>query len=193
MAVKKNKKVKKQRDYIEVPHAIKVLKDNEKKYTIILVIIFMLIITYAGYKVLTIDNSELYSSVNIASNNYSYVSITSSNITLTKNDIKSNEEGFNTNKRIIHIVNNTNKIQKYKIYLKSDYKDKCICGNNLIDKKYIHYSFNDKDVLTLNDDLFVEGNLKKKEKKDIIFNMWISDQVVEDLHFHGHFVLENHD
>ena len=192
MVKKKNKKIK-HRDYIEVPHAIKVLKDNEKKYTIILVIIFMLIISYISYRVLTIDNSDLYNSVNFASNNYSYVSLNSSVITLTKDDIKSNEEGLVSTKRIINIVNNTNKIQKYKIYLKSDYKDKCICGNDLINKNYIHYSIDGREVLSVDDDLFIEGKLNKKEKKDIEFTMWVSNQVIEDLHFHGHFVLENHD
>ena len=192
MVKKKNKKIK-HRDYIEVPHAIKVLKDNEKKYTVILVIIFMLIISYIGYRVLTIDNSDLYSSINIASNNYSYVSLNSSVITLTSDDIKNDEEGKTSSKNIIHIVNNTNKIQKYKIYLKNDYTDKCACGNDLINKNYIHYSIDGKEVLTVKDNLFIEGKLKKKEKKDIKFTMWVSNQVIEDLHFHGHFVLENHD
>lgn len=193
MASKKTKTKKtNHRDYIEVPHFVKVIKDNEKKYTVILVIFFMIIMAIFGYKLLTIDTNE-YENIKIASSNDDYVSLNSSNITLTNKNIISNDLGISNDNYIIHISNNTDKIKKYKIYFVSDYDNECSCGKKLFNKNDIRYSINNKDILTLEDDLlFTEGILKKKESKDITFNMWISDNINkdEDLHYHGHFIIK---
>ena len=177
---------------IEVSHTIKKIKENERKYTIILVIFFMIIIGIVGYNVLTIDNSELYSDIKVASSTNNYLSLSSNNIVLTNKDIISDENGLKNNRYSIHVANNTDRIQKYKVYFISDYKDICKCNNKIFNKNSIHYSINKKDVLTLKDDLFVEGILKKGEEETIEFNMWISEdkKIEEELHFHGHFIIK---
>ncbi len=176
---------------IEVSHTIKKIKENERKYTIILVIFFMIIIGIVGYNVLTIDNDELYSNIKTASANSPYLSLSSTNITLTNKNIMSEKNGLKSKKYAISIINNTDKVKQYKIYFVSDDKDICTCGNKIFNKKSIRYSI-DGDVLSLDDDLFIEGILRKNEKKDIVFSMWISDEFKsnEELHFHGHFIIK---
>lgn len=176
---------------IEVSHTIKKIKENERKYTVILVIFFMIIIGVVGYNVLTIDNDELYSDIKTASTTSSYLSLSSNSITLTNKNIMSEKDGLKSKKYVIHITNNTGKVKQYKVYFVSDNKDTCKCGNKLFNKNSIRYSI-DGDVLSLDNDLFVEGILRKNEKKDIIFNMWISDDFnsSEELHFHGHFIIK---
>lgn len=176
---------------VEVSHTIKKIKENERKYTIILVIFFMIIIGIVGYNVLTIDNNELYSDIKTASNTSSYLSLSSNNITLTNKNIMNDKDGLKSKKYAIHITNNTGKVKKYKVYFVSDDKDNCKCGNKLFNKNNIRYSI-DGDVLSLDNDLFVEGILRKNEKRNIIFNMWISDEFNsnEELHFHGHFIIK---
>lgn len=173
---------------VEVSHTIRKIKENERKYTVILVLFFMIIITIVGYNVLTIDSNELYSDIKTASSNNSYMSLSSNNIILTNKNIMSDEEGLKSKKYAINISNNTGKIKQYKIYFVSD---KCNCGNKVFSKDDIRYSI-DKEVLKLNDGLFVEGVLKKNESKEIVFNMWISNEIqeVEELHFHGHFIIK---
>ena len=189
----KTKKKLKQTDInrntsIEVSHTIRKIKENERKYTVILVIFFMIILSVVGYHFLTVDNSVIYSDIKTASNNNSYISLSSSNITLTSDDVLSDSLGLKSNKYKIHISNNTNKIKQYKIYLVSS---DCKCGNSSFDKNSIHYSVDGKNVDLLTDDLFVEGILKKKEEKDIIYRIWIDDNVVnKDLHYHGYFILK---
>ena len=186
------KKIKK-RVSREPSKVIKNIKENGTKYTIILVIFFMLLIGFVGYNLITVTNDELYTDYKIASSMDDYLSLSSNNITLTNKNVISDEEGLKSNKYSIHIENNTNKVKQYKIYFVSDYKDKCKCGNKLFDKSSIRYSINKKDVLTLkNDNLFIDGILKKNESKDIVFNMWISNKTntEEELHYHGHFIIK---
>ena len=89
---------------IEVSHTIKKIKENERKYTIILVIFFMIIIGIVGYNVLTIDNDELYSNIKTASANSPYLSLSSTNITLTNKNIMSEKNGLKSKKYAISII-----------------------------------------------------------------------------------------
>ena len=196
MCMARPKKKLKQNDInrntsIEVSHTIRKIKENERKYTVILVIFFMIVISIVGYHVFTINSDSLYSDIKTGSSNSSYLSLSSSNIVLTKEDILSDDVGMNTNKYIIHLENNTGKIKQYKVYFVSDHKDTCKCGNKVFDKKFIRYSV-DNEVKTLKDGLFVDGVLKKNESKDILFNMWISEEINKnsDLHLHGHFIIK---
>ena len=176
---------------IEVSHTIRKIKENERKYTIILVIFFMLLIGIVGYNMLIIDSNNLYSDIKTASSNNSYVSLSSNDITLTNKNIMSDIDGLKSKKYLLSISNNTGKLKKYKIYFISNELDTCKCGNKVFNKSDIRYSI-DEEILSLKDDLFVEGILKKNEKKNIVFNMWINDNISinEELHFHGYFIIK---
>lgn len=161
-----------------ISHTINKIKENEVKYTIILVIIFISIFVILGYNFLSIDNYELFDNT-IKKNNY--FSISNNLITLTNSNIGSEE--VNSKENIIHIINNTNFDKNYKIYFKTkDYIDESILNR-------VRYSIDGKNIFTLNDNLFTSGIIKKGEKKDIFYNIWISD---EDINLDDNFYLNGY-
>ena len=154
---------------VEVSHTIKKIKENERKYTIVLVIIFMSIFSIIGYKLFSVDSNILFNNVSAYSKYNSYFSISSEVLTLTNKDIYSDDLGIKTEKHSINITNKTNKNKKYKIYLISEN-----------DKSNIRYSFNNIDILKLGDDnLFTEGTIKKGESINIKYNIWVNNQNID--------------
>lgn len=174
---------------IEVSHTIRKIKENERKYTIILVVFFMILFSIVGYNVLSIDNDVILNDVKVASNNSSYYSLSSNVVTMTSENIMSDKEGLNSLGYVIYLENNTKFDKKYKIVLETK---ECMCGNNNLDKSKIKYSI-DGNIKTLDDDSFYEVNLKKGEKTSIIYKMWVSDDVgdSDNLHYHGQFKIKS--
>lgn len=169
------------------------VKEHEKKYTIILVVLFIFLILFTGYCVLSIDNKVL--NTNTKSINYRYNSLTSSfqTITLTSKNILEDKVGLDSNKVSIHIENNTNKKYNYKIVLKRDNATTKVCGcsSNGDDYKYIRYSLNGKDILKLSSDYVIyKGSLKQDEEKDILINIWLDKSTNNSYHYHGYFNIE---
>ena len=166
---------------IEVSHTIKKIKENERKYTVILVIIFMSIFALVGYKVFSINSDVLIENVSASSYN-NYFSASLERIVLTNKDIYSDEEGLKTNKHVINIVNNTNVDKKYKIYFIRDGLDS------------IKYSLNQKDILKLGEDnLFTEGSVGKGETISLTYNIWIDNQNIDlnkEYQINGHFIVK---
>lgn len=172
------------------------IKQHEKKYTIILVILFIFAFIFSSYCILSIDNRNI--PVNKENINYRYTSLSSSFqiITLTNKNIMNNIDGLNSNKVSIHIENNTTEKYDYKIVLKKDKATTkiCNCEKNIEDYKYIKYSPNGKDVLNLNKDMVIyKGTLNKDEKKDILLNIWVDKSILSitnNYHYHGYFSIE---
>ena len=127
------------------------VREHENKYTIVLVVLFIFLILFGGYCILSIDNKEL--TTNTKSINYRYNSLSSSfqTITLTNKNIMEDKIGLDSNKVSIHIENSTNKKYNYKIVLKRDSATTRVCGctSSEEDYKHIRYSINGKDVFTL--------------------------------------------
>lgn len=174
-------------------NVIKEVRNHEKKYTIILVVLFIFLILFTGYCILSIDNKKLTN--NTKSINYRYNSLSSSfqMITLTDKNIMDDNNGLNTNKVSIHIDNSTNKKYDYKIVLKKDKSTTKACGcvEHNDDYKNIRYSINGKDVLKLDSDYVIyKGTLKKDEEKDILINIWLDKSTNNDYHYHGYFNIE---
>ena len=171
----------------------KELKEHEKKYTTILVILFIFLILFTAYCILSIDNKELKKiNKNI---NYRYSSISTSYqvLTLTNKDKLRNQDGLNTNSYTIHIENTTNDKYDYKIVLKKDIKTTkaCGCENHSDDYRYIKYSIEGKEVLKLNQDMTIyKGTLKKDESKDISVHIWLDETTNDNYHFHAYFSVE---
>lgn len=171
----------------------KEIKEHEKKYTIILVLIFVFLILLSGYCILSIDNKELKSINKNINYRYSSLSSTYQLITLTNKNILKDKEGLNTNKINIHIKNTTNKKYDYKIVIKKDNKitKTCGCENNENEYKYIKYSINGKDILKLNQDMVIyRDSLKENEEKDIFVNIWLDENTNNNYHYHGYFSVE---
>lgn len=166
---------------IEVSHTIKKIKENERKYTVILVIIFMSIFSIIGYKVFSINSDVLIENVKA----YSYFSASLEKITLTNKDIYNDEEGLKTKKHVLSLTNNTNIDKEYKVYFIED-------ENNTINN--IKYSFNQKDILKLGEgNLFTEGTIRKGESINISYNIWIDNKDIDldkDYQIKGHFIVK---
>lgn len=173
---------------------IKQIKTHEKRYTIILVIVFVLIMLFSGYCILSIDNKEINKINKTVNYRYSSVSSSFQAITLTDKNKLNDNDGLNFNKLSIHIENTTDDKYDYKIVLKKDKTTTRVCGceKNIEDYKYIKYSLNGKDVLKLNNDMTIyKGTLKKNEKKDILINIWVDKNLnITGYHYHGYFSIE---
>ena len=169
------------------------LKEHEKRYTIVLVILFIMVFIFIGYSVLSIDNKEV-KTIN-KTVNYRYSSLSSSYkvITLTDKNKLTDKEGLSSNKISIHVENTTDTKYDYKIVLKKDKSTtkSCGCEKNIEDYKYIKYSL-DGEVLKLDKDMVIyKGSLKKDESKDIVLNIWLDKTLnINNYHYHGYFSIE---
>ena len=172
----------------------KQIKAHEKRYTIILVIVFILIIVFSGYCILSIDNKELNTIKKTINYRYSSVSSSFQVITLTDKNKLTNLEGLKTNKLSIHIENTTDTEYDYKIVLKKDKTITRVCGceKNIEDYKYIRYSLDGVKVLKLDKDMVIyKGSLKNNEAKDVLINIWLDKNLsTTSYHYHGYFSIE---
>lgn len=172
----------------------KSIRDHEKRYTTILVILFIFGIIFAGYCILSIDNKELATTKKTINYRYSSLSSSYQLITLTDKNKLTDKEGLKSNKVSIHIENTTDEKYEYKVVLKKDKATTKICGceKNIEDYKYIKYSLNGKDILKLDKEMVIyKGSLKKDESKDILINIWIDENLsIKDYHYHGYFSIE---
>lgn len=172
----------------------KELKTHEKKYTAILAILFIFIILFSGYLILSIDNKELNKLNKTVNYRYSSLSSSYQMITLTDKFKLADKEGLTTKKQSIHIENTTDDKYDYQIVLKKDKTITRVCGceKNIEDYKYIKYSLNGKDILKLNKDYVIyKGSLKKNEEKDLLLNIWLDKSLsINNYHYHGYFSIE---
>lgn len=172
----------------------KEIKEHEKKYTIILVILFILILVFVGYYILSIDNKKLNTSNKTINYKYSSLSNSSRTITLTNNNILDDKDGLNTNKISINIKNTTDSKYDYKIVLKDDKSalKTCNCENDKEIYKYIKYSLNGKSVLTLSEDMVIyKGSLNQDKEKEILINIWLDKSLnTSNYQYHGYFSIE---
>ena len=170
------------------------LKDHEKKYTIILVVLFLFVFGFLGYSLLSIDNKEIKTLDKTINYRYSSISSSFQLITLTDKNKLTDREGLNTNKLSIHIENTTDTKYDYKIVLKKDKSTtkSCGCEKNIEDYKYIRYSLDGEKALKLDKDMVIyKGTLKKDEEKDILINIWLDKSLsINNYHFHGYFSIE---
>jgi len=170
------------------------LKDHEKKYTIILVVLFLFIFGFLGYSLLSIDNKEIKTLDKTINYRYSSISSSFQLIVLTDKNKLTDKDGLNTNKLSIHVENTTDNKYDYKIVLKKDKSTtkSCGCEKNIEDYKYIRYSLDGEKTLKLDKDMVIyKGTLKKDEEKDILINIWLDKSLsINNYHFHGYFSIE---
>ncbi|MBQ9019227.1 MAG: hypothetical protein IJ097_02815 [Bacilli bacterium] len=158
------------------------IKSHEKRYTIILVILFIVLIIGAFYYTLSIDNKSLKNK----KINYRYSNISSSYQTITLNS--NNNSLVNSNNYTITIDNNTSDKIEYKVLLLEDINSKkvCDCNNTIFDLNRIRYSLDKKDINKLNNDnIITEGVIDKKTRISININLWLNEN--DNNHFHGYF------
>lgn len=170
----------------EISHTINKIIANERKYTIMLVMFFIVLFLTMGYFLLSSDIRKI-------NNNYnSNITIKAPSILLTDDDVMDDSQGLNSNNIELEIINNTEVDTNYRIVLKEDIneKKKCGCINESFNVKNIRYSFDGNNIKKISNNLNVvaTGVLKSYEKEKLNFRMWLSNN--DGSHFHGKFVIE---
>ena len=176
----------------DISHTINKIKENETKYTIILVIFFMtlfFVIGYVSLRVKTISILDYSSDFNSA-----YVSLSSSVITLDDNDIMSDSMGLASNGINLSFHNTVSKDLNYKLILVEDDDMKRICGcsSDLFNIENIRYSIDGKTVKGISKDsmLLTTGFLEMGKNDNINIKIWLADNSLNSGHFHGRIYFE---
>jgi len=192
--IKKNKKLKindiNKNTSKEVAHSINKIKANERKYTIILVIFFMILFMLIGYFTLRVDNNNLTD--NVSSIQSDIVLSSSKKVTLTTSDnIKDNY--------LVKIKNNSSETINYKLILVTDDTavNSCGCTNRPLAYEYIKYSINKENISYIktnsnNEIVITTGSLKSGKLEKLKIDIWIDENIDTDIdyHFHGYFKIE---
>ena len=180
-----------------VSHTINKIKSNERKYTVILVFVFIVLFVIVGFFAFRVNGNKLYSSVDSARNEM--LESSSRVVTLTNDYILSDSEGLKTDKYIVNINNDTPDVMNYKIRLVRDdiITSKCKCDTAALLLSNIKYSLDGKNISTLIENnnkeiIITTGSLKSGENKKVNINLWIDEDVLKDkdYHFHGYFKVE---
>lgn len=173
----------------EISHTIKKIKDNEKKYTIILVCFFFIVFCLIGYFSLRINENDIIYNDSIPS-----VSLTDQEVNLSKDNIISDFDGLNSDGIDLSIKNHINQTVSYRIMFVKDNENQ-YSGESNISFDNIRFS---KDGITvekfssLHSMIVKEGKIEKQKQKKINIKMWLDEKtkVTESSHFHGHFIIE---
>ena len=205
MVNKNNKKIKageiKNNSQREISGVIKNIKKHEKRYTAILVVIFMISFAFISYIAFHVNGAYLNNdNVIELSTNISNTFLSSSEIiTLSNNKILKDELGLKEHSYKIKYSNYTNKDVVYKILFVEDKETKESCGcNDTFPTNYIRYSINGKEVNTLsesNQNELKRDIIKKNSTEEIYVKLWISNSFNNKNfdHVHGRFKIEKVD
>ena len=171
-----------------IEYNIKRIK-KERRYTAILVCIFIVIILSVSYFVFTKVNSINLRSVNTENLTTIYE--------LNNNGLNNIINIKNKNTKLNYhftIKNNSTKQIDYYIYIDEDtsfikYDN---CKDNLVDYKYVLFSINNSpytSLITTKDKLrkyvLYEGTINGKDTKKVILKIKYDDLVQNNNHFHG--------
>lgn len=175
---------------IKITGTINKIKANERKYTIYLVIIFMILFILIGYFTLSVNLDKYNEQLKKES-----ITLKSKTLVLDEDDVLSDQDGLNTKNHVITLHNGTKEKVKYKILLQKDetLTSLCDCGDDLIKASDLRLSFVD-DIVTYNnfEDMIIDiGEIKANETKNIKIKVWLSEDT--NTHFHGRFILEKID
>lgn len=152
----------------DMKNIVKEIKKHEKRYTIVLVAIFMLLILGIGYLLLTVDNKGLLNNINTVSNDTLSLSLSSIKVVLTKED--------NTRLYPVIIENDNDTDINYTLVLEKD--------SNYDSSPNIKYSINNKEMKELDNGIILEGTINKKSKNKTLISVTSDDE------FHGVFKIK---
>jgi hypothetical protein len=174
-------------------HSINNIRANENKVVVFLVAVFICVFGFLGYFTLKIDSTGIAS--NIGNMVGSGVFVSSSVVTLDKDDVMTDEEGLKSDPITLSISNEFPDVYSFKIKLVDDDFNKKVCGcENEISKESIRYSLDGETVDSLSDEKLLLGidSVDSFSGKDINVRLWISNEneLDDESHFHGRFVLE---
>lgn len=175
---------------IEKKYTINKIKRQELKYTIFLVVFFMLTFCFIGYKLLFINQDDLV--LNENNNSIKSLGFASSTVLLTKEDIFNDKDFLKSKNYLLQIDNYNRNDIEYQVLFREDYdaikKCGCINSNNII-----KYSIDNKTTNFLdNNKVIFKGKIKSNSSNEILVRVWFSkeNKINDELHFHGEFELE---
>lgn len=177
---------------VEIKHYINKIKEQERKYTFLLVIFFMILFCIIGYKTLTINKEVMIEYMNKEEmDDFSKVEFV-----LTSDDVLSDKDGLLLKGYDILIKNNSQDNARYKVFFIPDPTavKVCGCGEKSISKEYIRYSIDGTLVNTFfdSDEVLVTEELEKGEENLVNIKVWIDNnlKINNSFHFHGSFIIE---
>ena len=175
----------------EISHTIRKIKENEFKYTVFLVLIFMMLFILIGYHTLSINTNSLIK-YNENSVSFQEMFISSEKVTLTSKNVMNDFLGLQSYKYNIDIANNTSHEVRYQVLFQKDDEltNRCGCSLSSDDFKNIHYSLDGENVKDFSNDNFVvfEDVISSKSRNSINIQMWLAESFI-DGHIHGEFVI----
>lgn len=197
----RNKKLKKndinRNGAVEIRHSIDRIKAQERKYTVILVIFFMILFCAIGYATLTFNKNTIVSDLKGGKESAIGEEFTSFGelVTLTSDHVLSDEKGLKSKKYNISLKNNSSVAVKYQIVLDKDLfmVNNCGCTNSKIDGKFIRYSVEKAGAKSLSaNGVIYEGELASGKDDSISVRLWLTEKTSlgENDHFHGHFIVK---
>ena len=177
---------------VDISHSINKIKENEIKYTIIIVILFMMLFFVIGYVSLRLKTISFF---DYSSNfNGAYVSLSSNVITLDEDDKMSDDLGLTLDGINLELNNTISEDYNYKIVFVEDeeMKNKCHCSSDLFNIEDIRYSIDGLNVKSFTKDnmLITTGYLGMGKKDKINLKIWLDKNSQSIGHFHGKIYFE---
>ena len=176
----------------DISHTISKIQANEKKYTIILVLVFMAIFFTISFFVFRVSPDNLYN----FSSNVSNLSFYSSGevVSLFEDKIMNDKDGLNLSPVILNIYNNTLDDANYKISFVEDLnmRKKCGCDGKNSDLSQIKFTVDSDNIKSFqnNDMVISTGFIKAGEHKKVSIRIWLSNESGMGNHIHGYFDVE---
>ena len=172
----------------EIGGVINNIKQHERKYTIILVILFMLVFFVTAYFSFRV-NEEIVTLYETYTPYTNEITVKNNDIIFTKKDIMTETEGINKKQQEISFKNNTEDSINYKILfqLEDDI-------SNIMSFDDIKYTLDGINVFSLsqNNELIKIGIIDSNTTEKFKIKMWISpeNKIEEDFIINGKFILE---
>ncbi len=171
---------------IKISGVINKIKTNERRYTLCLVIIFLVLFMFIGYFTLKFNVKEYDEYLKKG-----VLSLYSKMVVLDEDNILNDQAGIESESYYINVYNGIEETVKYRIKLVKDETLTSNCGcENTIKASDIKFSFNG-DVVTFDnlDEMVIDsGKLYKFENSRIEVKVWLSEEATT--HFHGRFIVE---
>lgn len=182
----------------QLDHVIERIKEQESKFTVILVTIILISSLIAFYSIFSSVQDSKYEYV-IKSNNLTIMYKKKDNnmgniISFVDKEALGNSDGLKSDDYKIFISNTSDRSAVYTISVVDD--DDMIkydgCSNKIISRNHIKYSINDSEVLSLgSDDVIYSSLLKANSKIEYSLRFWIDEDFAEAInsHYHGKIVV----
>ena len=171
-----------------ISHTISKIKEHERFYTTILVLVFMIVISFSIYLGLRVDPDMIYANTIEEGSGFSY---TSRGVYLNQKNIGSRDNPYS-----VTISNITDQNINYILRMIPDEEliEECNCREQLISYDKIKYSLEDKQerVFSNEEMVLTTGFIHPLDTEEIKLNIWLSEDLnpKEEIHFYGKIVLE---